>query len=301
MRAPPDSRSRRCGAARRRDVAPRPRRRLLHAGRGAFLASPSCAPRVDRRRSRPSSRIAPRPRLYEVPGARARSDRDHVRSLGPFDKSRTRSCTSSADSGLRMTSCEVDGIPVVTPELLVLQLAWWKPSPHYVEAVIHALRRKRLISYASTHATFLRHARRGLRGVAATRTALEWWNPDNAATASEMETLLFQTFRAHDLPEPVLQYEIYDRNGLFVARADAGLPAMEGRRRVPVDAGAPRRVPERARRPPAQQDHGRGYWPLIGTHRLTSEPEVTSSSRRSSRLRPSNHRTGVRSVRWAIR
>ena len=31
----------------------------------------------------------------------------------------------------------IDGIPVVTPEVLVLQLAWWKPLPNYVEAVIH--------------------------------------------------------------------------------------------------------------------------------------------------------------------
>ena len=97
-------------------------------------------------------------RLYEVPGARARPieitcvrwDRSQVpglivheqRRLGPADM------------------CEVEGIPVVTPELLVLQLAWWKPRPHYVEAVIHSLRRKRLISYTSTYATFQRHARR---------------------------------------------------------------------------------------------------------------------------------------------
>jgi hypothetical protein len=127
----------------------------------------------------------------------------------------------------RLPDCdttEIDGIPIVTPELLVLQLAWWKPSPNYVEAVIHALRRRRLISYDSTHATFLRHARRGLRGVKATRIALERWNPANAASESEMETLLFQTLRAHDLPEPVLQFEVYDQNGLFVARTDAGLP-----------------------------------------------------------------------------
>ena len=39
-----------------------------------------------------------------------------------------------------------------------------------------------------------------------------------------METLLFQTMRAHGLPEPVLQYEVYDQNGLFVARTDAALP-----------------------------------------------------------------------------
>jgi hypothetical protein len=118
----------------------------------------------------------------------------------------------------------IDGLPIVAPELLVLQLAWWKPHPNYVEAVIHALRRKRLISYSSTHATFVRHARRGLRGVKATRIALERWNPANAPTESEKETMLVQTMRNHDLPELVLQYEVFDQNGIFVARTDAALP-----------------------------------------------------------------------------
>ena len=185
----------------------------------------------------------------------------------------------------------------MTPELLVLQLAWWKPRPHYVEAVIHALRRKRLISYASTHATFLRHARRGLRGVAATRIALERWNPANAATASEMETLLLQTFRAHDLPEPVLQYEIYDRNGLFVARADAGLPEWK----VVVEYQSMQEHLDEFQI--ARDDRRRNKimaCRLLAAHRpasATSEPEVTSWSRRSSRSRAVDHRTGVRSVR----
>jgi len=39
-----------------------------------------------------------------------------------------------------------------------------------------------------------------------------------------METMLFQTMRAHDLPDPVLQFEVYDQNGSFVARTDAALP-----------------------------------------------------------------------------
>jgi predicted transcriptional regulator of viral defense system len=125
----------------------------------------------------------------------------------------------------------VDGIPVVTPELLLLQLAWWKPAPKYVEAVIHAARRRRLISHASAHATFLRHARRGLRGVAVLRQELERWNPHTRPTESEMETLLLQTMRARGIPELVLQFEVYDERGLFVARTDAALPQW----RITVD------------------------------------------------------------------
>lgn len=118
----------------------------------------------------------------------------------------------------------VDGLAIVTPEMLVIQLAAWKPAPNYVEAVIQALRRNRAITYESMSETFARHARRGLRGVRATRVALDRWNPANAPTESEMETLLVQTLRAHGLPEPVTQFEILDDRGQLVARADAALP-----------------------------------------------------------------------------
>jgi hypothetical protein len=118
----------------------------------------------------------------------------------------------------------VDGIPVSIPERVVLELAGLKPFPNFVEAVIHALRRKRLITYESTHAVFERLARPGVRGVKAMRLALEHWNPASRATASEMETLLLHVLRSAGLPEPVLQYTVYDDNGQFVADVDAGLP-----------------------------------------------------------------------------
>ena len=125
----------------------------------------------------------------------------------------------------------VDGIPVTTPELTLLDLAWLRPSPNYLESVVHAARRNRLITYESTLETFDRHARRGLRGVRALRIALDRWNPENRPTASEMETWLLQVLRENGLPEPVLQYEVFDERGLFVARVDASLPTW----RVTID------------------------------------------------------------------
>ena len=118
----------------------------------------------------------------------------------------------------------IDGIPVTIPERVVIDLAGLKPYPNFVEAVIHAARRKRLITYDSMQATFSRLARRGLRGSAAVRIALERWNPEGRPTESEMETLLLQTLRAHGLPDPVLQYQIRDERGVFVARPDAAYP-----------------------------------------------------------------------------
>jgi very-short-patch-repair endonuclease len=68
-------------------------------------------------------------------------------------------------------------------------------------------------------ATFDRHARRGLKGVAALRVVLDRWDPASRPTESDMETMLLQTVRAHGLPEPVVQYAIGDR------RVDAAYPS----------------------------------------------------------------------------
>ena len=116
-------------------------------------------------------------------------------------------------------------------------------------SMIHAARRKRLITYESTHETFDRHARRGLKGVAALRDrarALE--SRRSRPTESEMETLLLQALRDHGLPEPVLQFEVRDARGTLVGRVDAAYPDALHRDRVRQQAGALRRVPARARR-----------------------------------------------------
>jgi hypothetical protein len=106
---------------------------------------------------------------------------------------------------------EIDGIPVVTPEVLILQLAGLKPYPNHVEKIIQAARRKRLITYDSTLATFNRLARRGVPGVKAMRIALERWDPTSKPTHSEPETLLIQILRDAGLPEPVTQFTVLDQ------------------------------------------------------------------------------------------
>jgi len=121
---------------------------------------------------------------------------------------------------------EVDGIPVMRPELVVLQLAGLRPVPTYVEAVIQAARRKRLITLESTREMFERHARRGVRGVRVMRAVLDEWDPALRPTESEMETLLLQTLADGGWRRVIPQYEVLDRNGLFVARVDAALPDL---------------------------------------------------------------------------
>jgi hypothetical protein len=161
--------------------------------------------------------------IYELPGGRL-----HV-ELTCARWSRARRAGLIVHESRRLTEADIDdvgGIPVTRPERLLLDLAALRPSPNYLEMLIHAARRKRLITYESTHEVFLRHARRGLRGVRALRAALERWDPGRRATESEMETVLLQALREQGLPEPVVQFDVHDRNGLFVARTDLGWPTL---------------------------------------------------------------------------
>jgi len=99
-----------------------------------------------------------------------------------------------------------------------------KPVPEYLEMVIHAARRQRLVTYESARQTFDRHARRGLRGTRALRAVLDQWDPTAAATESEMETRLLHAMPAHGLPDPVVQFEVRDRSDHLIARVDAAYP-----------------------------------------------------------------------------
>ncbi len=117
----------------------------------------------------------------------------------------------------------IDGLPVTTAERTAFDLASLSRSPDFVETVLHAARRKRLITYASTKATFDRLAGRGRPGVVVFREALQRW-PGTKTTESDQETLLLQVLRKNGLPEPILQYEVFDDAGRFVARVDAAYP-----------------------------------------------------------------------------
>jgi very-short-patch-repair endonuclease len=118
----------------------------------------------------------------------------------------------------------VDNIQFTSPERVVLDLASIFPRADYLERVIQAARRKRLITYSSTKDMFDRHARRGLKGVSALREVLERWDPQSRPTESDMETLLLQTLRNHCLPEPVVQFEVRDSGHHLIARTDAAFP-----------------------------------------------------------------------------
>jgi hypothetical protein len=118
----------------------------------------------------------------------------------------------------------VDGIQVSRPERVALELASIYRSADYIERVLHSARRQRLITHSSMHAVFDRMAGRGRPGVTVLREALERWDAHPRATESEMETSLLQMLRRNGLPDPMLQYEVYDHAGCFIGRVDAAYP-----------------------------------------------------------------------------
>lgn len=118
----------------------------------------------------------------------------------------------------------IDDIPVTRPEVVALQLGSIYRSAEFMERVLHAMRRRRLITFDSILEMLARHARRGVPGVRVLREALAQWDPGQAATESEPETVLLQILRRHGFENAQPQVEIFDQTGRFVARVDIGIP-----------------------------------------------------------------------------
>jgi very-short-patch-repair endonuclease len=161
--------------------------------------------------------------IYEVPGGRA--------DLAELTSFRWLRCTQPGlivHESNRIDPVDIrliDGIPVMRPERVLIELASIYRSPDFIETVLHAMRRKRLVTYDSTVATFQRLAKRGRGGIRVTRTVLERWDPNLKATESPPETALFQILRSAALGTSVVpQFEILDEKGVFVARPDVALP-----------------------------------------------------------------------------
>jgi hypothetical protein len=117
---------------------------------------------------------------------------------------------------------EVRNIPVVVPELALLQIAGYRwSSVDHVETAIYRARRQGLVTNATVQEYLYRRARRGRPGVQRLRDALARSMAHARPTESDMETKLLHTLRAHGFPEPVLQFELFDASGVFIARVDA--------------------------------------------------------------------------------
>jgi very-short-patch-repair endonuclease len=163
-------------------------------------------------------------RVYGLPGGRE----DMVEMTCPRWR-RTQTAGLMIHETTFVPPCDVqlvDDLPIVRPERAVFELASVYRSVDFIERVLHSARRQRLITLASTRATFERLAGRGRPGVTVFRAALDRWQPLQRPTESEMETLLLQVLRRNGLPEPVLQHEVFDESARFVARVDAAYPSF---------------------------------------------------------------------------
>jgi hypothetical protein len=120
----------------------------------------------------------------------------------------------------------IDGIPVMRPERVLIELASIYKSPKFIETVLHAMMRKKLVTIDSTVGVFKRLARRGRPGIAVTRAVLEQFDASVALTESPPETKLLHILRNAGLGRVVPQMKVYDKHGNFVARVDIGLPDL---------------------------------------------------------------------------
>jgi hypothetical protein len=115
------------------------------------------------------------------------------------------------------------GIPVTTIERTLLDLAGQLPRRRAAIALDNALRRGLTTIGSLDHCLWLT-ARRGRNGCGVLRDLVkERWSLVEAPT-SPLETVVFELLIGSGLPTPVLQHEIRDSEGAFVARVDFAYP-----------------------------------------------------------------------------
>jgi very-short-patch-repair endonuclease len=105
------------------------------------------------------------------------------------------------------------GIPALSVSLALLLLGATE-SERKVETAMHDAVYLRLTTRPELVAVLDRYAARGRRGVTKFRKALKALPADGKVTERNLELDLVQLLRLHGLPEPRLQYEVFDANGV---------------------------------------------------------------------------------------
>jgi hypothetical protein len=95
--------------------------------------------------------------------------------------------------------------------------------PGLVELAFENALRRGLTTESDLAAMVKRVSRSGRPGGPVLRRLLEARAPDRRPTESEMETRLLQAIRAHGLPEPTPQFEVW-QGAAFIGRVDAAYP-----------------------------------------------------------------------------
>ena len=114
-------------------------------------------------------------------------------------------------------------IPVTSVERTLLDLGAVCP-PVVVKMALDDAEHRGLTTLGAVDATLRRLARPGRPGVRPLRDALWEAAERRGVPESAMESRMVDVIRRHGLPTPVLQFEVRDERGHFVARVDAAYP-----------------------------------------------------------------------------
>jgi very-short-patch-repair endonuclease len=122
----------------------------------------------------------------------------------------------------RVDTVMVEGIVCTGIARTLLDLGAVVP-PTVVEHALDRALHAQLVTIPELEALLRRTGRRGRNGTGVLRALVATRVPDRNAE-SPQERRMARMLVAAGLPEPVLQYEIRDEQGLFVARVDAAYP-----------------------------------------------------------------------------
>jgi very-short-patch-repair endonuclease len=101
----------------------------------------------------------------------------------------------------------VDGIPCTDAARLLVDLGA-VCAPATVEKLFHKVLHDKRADFDSITSRFFQVARRGRAGAGALRPILETFDPAIAPCDSELEVVMLQVLRTHDVPEPVRQFPV---------------------------------------------------------------------------------------------
>jgi hypothetical protein len=160
---------------------------------------------------------------------------------------------------------EVDGIPCTTTARTLFDLARLV-RPVALDINIDNALRRNLTTIAELDELCARLARRGRPGSRAFRAAIAGRAPQARVPESPPERLLARYLEERGLPAPVFQYEVRERGGRLVARADLAYPTW----RLVIEYDS---FQEHLGKIPLVRDAARrnsitraGFTPLVATH-----------------------------------
>lgn len=119
---------------------------------------------------------------------------------------------------------EIEGLPVTGLERTVLDLAAVLPYRRF-ERCVDAVLRQKLCDWPDLYQVLAIHSIQGRNGCGPLRAILDARYGDEAIPDSGFNRMVVQLLVQMGLPSPVVEHEIVDQRGRFVARVDLAYPS----------------------------------------------------------------------------